>query len=274
MFSMFRNTTLAAIIAGLGLLAAGGTKAFPVVAGGPEGTYRSEIDVSTNPHLGSFGSNGGGSHAGLSRRRVLRAAGLVTFGPPGLFRPAISRAADRPTITHGLQSGDVSGDSAIVWARVGQPSRLRIEFSTTESFASVIGGVYVDALPEDDLTGKAGLTGLPAGQDIFYRVTPQNLVGPAVLGESAIGHFRAAPADNRSVSFVWSGDTAGQGWGINEGWGGMRAYATMLRHQPDFFIHSGDTVYADGPIQAEVKLKDGTVWTNLVTGRSPRWRRH
>ena len=67
MFSMFRNTTLAAIIAGLGLLAAGGTKAFPVVAGGPEGTYRSEIDVSTNPHLGSFGSNGGGSHAGLDQ---------------------------------------------------------------------------------------------------------------------------------------------------------------------------------------------------------------
>ena len=94
---------------------------------------------------------------------------------------------------------------------------------------------------------------------------PQNLAEPSVLGEAAIGHFRTAPADSRSVSFVWSGDTAGQGWGINEAWGGMKAYATMLKHDPDFFIHSGDTIYADGIIPAEVKLKDGTIWKNVVT---------
>ncbi len=34
---------------------------------------------------------------------------------------------------------------------------------------------------------------------------------------------------------------------------------------PDFFIHSGDTVYADGPIQETVVLPDGTVWRNVVT---------
>ena len=201
----------------------------------------------------------------MTRRSVMRASGLLTLASTDLFVPSISRAADRPLLTHGLQSGDVRADSAIVWARVSQPSRLRIEFSTTESFASVIGGVFVDALPESDLAGKAGLTGLPAGQEIFYRVMPQNLADPSVLGEVMVGRFRTAPADNRNVSFVWSGDTAGQGWGINEEWGGMKAYATMLRHRPDFFIHSGDTVYADGPISAEVKLKDNTVWNNLVT---------
>jgi alkaline phosphatase D len=105
--------------------------------------------------------------------------------------PAISRAADRPNITHGLQSGDVTADSGIVWARASQPSRLRIEFSTTESFTSVIGEVFVDALPESDLTGKAGLTSLPAGEDIFYRVTPQNLNEPSLLGEAMVGHFRS-----------------------------------------------------------------------------------
>jgi alkaline phosphatase D len=29
------------------------------------------------------------------------------------------------------------------------------------------------------------------------------------------GRFRTGPADRRSLSFVWSGDTAGQGWGID-----------------------------------------------------------
>jgi len=56
-----------------------------------------------------------------------------------------------------------------------------------------------------------------------------------------IGRFRTAPADRRSVSFVWSGDTVGQGFGIDEARGGMRTYATMLRNRPDFFIHNGDT---------------------------------
>ena len=45
----------------------------------------------------------------------------------------------------------------------------------------------------------------------------------------------------------------------------MRTYATMQRNRPDFFIHSGDTIYADGPICAEEKLPDGEVWKNIVT---------
>ena len=180
----------------------------------------------------------------LTRRGVVLALGSAGVSK-GLLAPAVSRAADRPAVTHGLQSGDVTADSGLVWARVSQPSRLRIEFSTTESFASVLGGVFADALPESDLTAKAGLAGLPSGQDIFYRVIPQNLAEPSILGDAVVGRFRTAPSDNRSVTFVWSGDTAGQGWGINEEWGGMKAYATMLRHRPDFFIHSGDNVYAD-----------------------------
>jgi len=44
----------------------------------------------------------------------------------------------------------------------------------------------------------------------------------------------------------------------------MKTYATMAKHTPDFFIHSGDTVYADGPMKDEVELKDGTKWINTV----------
>ena len=200
----------------------------------------------------------------LTRRGLIRTGASLTLSG-SLFAPAISRAADRPIITHGLQSGDITADSVIVWARVSRPSRVRVEFSTTESFQSVVGSVFADALPESDLTAKMGMTGLPASQDIFYRVVPQDLSEPAVLGQAMVGRFRTAPADERSVSFTWSGDTCGQGWGINEAWGGMKAYATMLKHEPDFFIHSGDTIYADGPIQAEVKLKDGSMWRNVVT---------
>ncbi len=199
-----------------------------------------------------------------TRRGLIRAGASFALASP-LFAPAISRAADRPTIVNGLQSGDTTADSGMVWARVSQPSRVRVEFSTTDTFKNILGSVFADALPESDLTMKLGMEGLPSGQDIFYRVTPQNHADPSVLGEQMVGHFRTAPSDNRDVTFIWSGDMAGQGWGIDEDRGGMKLYAAMLKHRPDFFIHSGDTIYADGVIQAEVKLKDGTIWKNLVT---------
>ncbi len=84
-------------------------------------------------------------------------------------------------------------------------------------------------------------------------------------GEPVVGSFSTPPAIASNIRFLWSGDTAGQGWGINEEWGGMRIYETMRQTKPDFFIHCGDTIYADGPIQAEVKLDNGDVWKNVVT---------
>jgi alkaline phosphatase D len=142
---------------------------------------------------------------------------------------------------------------------------MQVEVATTDSFKTIVQGVFVDALPESDFTAKALIERLPSGQDIFYRVHFQDLAYPTIVGEPAVGRFRTAPADRRSISFVWSGDTAGQGWGIDEARGGMRTYATMQRNRPDFFIHSGDTIYADGPIAAEVKLPNGGVWKNIVT---------
>ncbi|HYW60077.1 MAG TPA: alkaline phosphatase D family protein [Xanthobacteraceae bacterium] len=201
-----------------------------------------------------------------SRRHLLQlTAGSAAFTAlGGIARPYLSRAADRPQITHGVQSGDVSIDSGVVWARADRPARMQIEVATSDSFKDPR-GVFVDALPESDFTAKALIENLPAGQDIFYRVRFQDLSDPGILSEPAVGRFRTAPSDRRSISFTWSGDTAGQGWGIDEARGGMRTYAAMRKNRPDFFIHSGDTIYADGPIPAEMKLPNGEIWKNLVT---------
>jgi alkaline phosphatase D len=183
----------------------------------------------------------------------------------GIAAPYLSRAADRPRITHGLQSGDVSTDSGIVWARADRPARMLVEVATTDSFRHVRSAVAVDALPESDFTAKALIETLPPGQDIFYRIRFQDLASPTVLGEPLVGRFRTAPATRRSVSFVWSGDTAGQGFGIDEARGGMLTYATMRQERPDFFVHCGDSIYADCPIPGELKLPDGGIWRNVVT---------
>ncbi|WP_212611905.1 alkaline phosphatase D family protein [Sphingomonas baiyangensis] len=69
----------------------------------------------------------------------------------------------------------------------------------------------------------------------------------------------------RAVRFTFAGDEAGQGFGINPDLGGYRLYEAMRQKRPDFFIHQGDQIYADGPLKAEVALAGGGVWRNLVT---------
>lgn len=202
-----------------------------------------------------------------SRRQFLvtsaSAAAMTMAG--GIARPFVSRANDRPLVTHGVQSGDVGVESGVIWARTDRPARMQVEVATSDTFRDVRQGLFVDALPLSDFTAKALLEDLPAGQDIFYRVRFQDHSSPDVLSEPVVGRFRTAPADRRSVSFVWGGDVGGQGWGIDEARGGMRTFGTMLRSRPDFFIHSGDTIYADGVLRPEVKLADGSLWRNVVT---------
>ena len=203
----------------------------------------------------------------LTRRHLLvRSASTVALaGLGGLAGPYLSRAADRPQIANGVASGDVSAGSAVVWARADRPARMQVECSTLESFKTIIRIASSEALPKRDFTSKVLLEGLPPGQDIFYRVRFEDIALSGISGETQVGHFRTAPLEQGSISFVWSGDTAGQGWGIDASRGGMRTYKTMLENRPDFFIHSGDHIYADCPIPAELKLPNGETWRNIVT---------
>jgi alkaline phosphatase D len=200
------------------------------------------------------------------RQFLVRSASTAALaGLGGFARPYLSRAADRPQVAGGIQSGDVSADSAVIWARADRPARMQVECSTVESFRTILRSASADALPDRDFTSKLLLEGLPPGQDIFYRVRFEDIGEAGISGETQVGHFRTAPTKQDSVSFVWSGDTAGQGWGIDPARGGMRTYKTMLENRPDFFIHSGDHIYADCPVPSELKLPDGEIWRNIVT---------
>ncbi|MBL8835131.1 MAG: alkaline phosphatase D family protein [Alphaproteobacteria bacterium] len=211
----------------------------------------------------------------LSRRKIIMlgaaAGGLAALPSSRLVfgqgtAPAIATAdSQRPQMPHGTMAGDVAGDRAILWGRTDRPSRMMVEWSTTESMRDVRRVRGPLALDLSDFSARVDLHGLPAGQEIFYRVSFVDAADLRSTSAPRAGRFRTPPADLRDVTFQWSGDTAGQGWGINPEWGGMRIYETMRRANPDFFIHCGDTIYADGPIQAEVRLPDGTLWKNVVT---------
>ncbi|WP_419908106.1 alkaline phosphatase D family protein [Hoeflea sp.] len=192
-----------------------------------------------------------------SRRTFL--AGSAAFGA-SLAMPAISYASSRPAFTHGVQSGDVDVSSGMIWTRTDRPARVMMEIATTDDFTNARKLPPMHALPESDYAVKRLVSDLPANQEVFYRFTAADLSDINTTSEPIIGRFRTAPSSRRNIRFAWSGDTAGQGWGIDDD--GMATYATMAKHSPDFFVHSGDTVYADGPMKDEVELKDGSKWKN------------
>ena len=208
---------------------------------------------------------------GWSRRRFmghsLYGAALGSFGSILGVKSAHAEAGrlpgQRPQAAWGLQIGDVQADRALIWCRSDRPARMRVEYSLDEHFrhARTLHGPAVSEA--SDFTGRVELRGLPTGADVFVRVTFDGYEGRSARSEPVNGHFRSAPRRSRDVRFVWGGDTAGQGWGIDLGYGGMRLYEAMRRTNPDFFIHSGDNIYADGVMTPEVKDAAGNViWQN------------
>lgn len=168
-------------------------------------------------------------------------------------------------VPDGVQVGDVTEDRAILWSRADRPARMFVEVATDPAFddARTIRGPA--ALSVTDFTAKLDLEGLPRGEEIHYRVAFEDLREPGSLSRPVRGRFRTPPEEARDLRFLWGADVAGQGWGIDRSRGGMTIFETMRELDPDFFVHSGDAVYADGPLEEEFELDDGTVWENVVT---------
>jgi alkaline phosphatase D len=199
----------------------------------------------------------------LGRRRVLQVVGAGLL-MPGLAPAVIAAVKDRPLLTDGVQSGDLMGDRAIIWSRCDRPARMVVEWDTRSLFGNPRRFVSALADARSDFTARVELTGLPADQAIFYRVQFEDAQS-GVTSEPWFGHLRSVPQTRRDIRFVWSGDTAGQGFGINPDIGGMRIYDAMRLRLPDFFIHSGDSIYADGPIPPQLTTENGRVWRNITS---------
>ena len=104
----------------------------------------------------------------------------------------------------------------MIWTRVDRPARMMMEYATTESFANAVRLAPLNALPESDFAVKRLLDGPAADQDIFYRMVAADLadVNARLRADRRPLPHRARLAPH--VRFAWSGDTAGQGWGIDE----------------------------------------------------------
>lgn len=195
--------------------------------------------------------------SGMHRRAFLGSTlALAACRQPIASPPASApvRKGAPPKMPLGLQLGDVTDGRAVVWSRADRNAQMRVEWSAAGGRRVELGPV-VSA--ETDFCGVVELEGLPSGAEVKLAVS---FVGEAE-SERLTASFRTPGAGD--VSFAWSGDTCGQGYGIDPDHG-MRVYDAIRRTSPDFFVHSGDLIYADGPILGTMRAPDDTVFHNLV----------
>lgn len=184
----------------------------------------------------------------MRRRDFLKATALL-----GLLGAQASSETD-PEIPGWATAGDVSDDLATVVAGGMGLGRLDVVWHSEKGHQGRVRGSR--ASKSTGGTAQAQLSGLPMGETITCRVQ----IGRG----SATCRFRTPPQGERRIRFQWGGDVAGQGYGIDPSRGGMLTFRSMLEENPDFFLHSGDTIYADQPVAPIKELDDGTVWRSLV----------
>jgi alkaline phosphatase D len=145
--------------------------------------------------------------------------------------------------THGVASGDVTENSAVIWSRADGDGYMHVAIEGPKRGKMVM-SVPVDA--SSDYTGKIVFSGLRPETDYHYQVWFNQSKNSYHDRSPESGHFKTAPRANskRSVTFAWGGDVAGQNVcrDRNEG---FPLFAAVNKLNPDFFIGLGDMIYAD-----------------------------
>jgi alkaline phosphatase D len=191
-------------------------------------------------------------------------------------------------ITHGIASGDVTDQSAIIWSRVNdQPAQMNVEYDTNANFTNPLSKT-AQANSTTDFTAHAKLDGLKPDTQYYYRVwftgsdvennninSNNNLSATSNIAEQIeVGTFRSAPSSNMTtnsslISFIWSGDLGGQNYCRKADDGGYSIFKSMQSLNADFFIANGDMIYADGACPAQGPITNNstsnqtTTWTNI-----------
>lgn len=178
------------------------------------------------------------THLHDSRRKFLRGtAGLATALATGLA-PRMGRT--ELAYADGTAAFEVTDRGALVWVRgraVGQ--RAALEVSPTPGFEARVSLEAVELSGAQDFVHVFDVTGLEPDTQYFARPL---LAQGASSEPGPVCSFRTMPVKPRAISFVVSADTLADRKPF-------RLFDVMLERKPEFFVHLGDTIYADRPKQ-------------------------
>ena len=162
-----------------------------------------------------------------------------------------------PTITHGVASGDVTPESAILWARSDREATMNVRV-TGVTGSPQTPPVSARTPTASDFTAQVKIEGLNPNTLYVYEIRFENAGGESSPGT---GTFRTAPDPDTSapVSLIWAGDLAGQGYCRRDG-RGYEFFERMADFGPDLFVANGDMIYADSACPADGPIEG---WVNV-----------
>ncbi|HYN08300.1 MAG TPA: alkaline phosphatase D family protein [Vicinamibacterales bacterium] len=190
----------------------------------------------------------------IDRRRFLQqtwhgvgaSLSLALVSGHSLF--SAQRFRDNP-FTLGVASGDPAPGGAVLWTRLApdptdpaslgqQAIPVRWRVATDESMRHLVASGTAIAPAELSHSVHVEVNGLQPGRDYFYQFD-------LASEESAIGHFRTAPAERDRIQTLRFAFVTCQDWPS----GYYVAYRDMAENDLDLVLHLGDYTYEYG-IQA------------------------
>lgn len=166
---------------------------------------------------------------------------------------------DSGLLPQGVAIGDVSSERALLWLRTDGPASVQIEWAPislwerASKLATVVPPVprtrSISTTSGTDYTVTIPLEGLSPSTRYRYHIlidSADQATQPRAVGRAAKGAFTTLPDEKTSaaVTFAWSGDLGGQGR-CRQGLRGYPIFDVIQRHNPDFFVFLGDTIYGD-----------------------------
>jgi alkaline phosphatase D len=194
----------------------------------------------------------------MNRREFLKTLALAAAGPSLFSQSGCTPELIQTDSSAGLSlcyvCGEVTPASALIWLRAEPGSRVAVQYGADPGFGEYVSSsIYtVDAGADD--TAQISLDGLQAGTRYYYRA--------AVAGKKTgpVASFITAPKsdDDAKITFCFSGDT-------RESYRPFTVMDAVRAQRPDFFLHLGDTIYAD---RNGIAYELSQFWAKYRTNRS------
>lgn len=176
----------------------------------------------------------------MTRREFLRLLGNAGVAVPALLGPSACMlpVVDTPDpgtgLSLGYTAGDVTAGGAMIWLRAAPASTVTIQYGKDASLRQFATTGNFKLREGSDSTALISLDGLEPRSTYYYRALVEGRrAGP-------IARFVTAPRsdDPAKVSFCFSGDS-------RESYKPFTIMDAVRAQGSDFFLHLGDTIYAD-----------------------------
>jgi phosphodiesterase/alkaline phosphatase D-like protein len=156
--------------------------------------------------------------------------------------PAGASAAN--SFTSGVTAGEVTANTAMVWARTNHQAQVNAQVAKDGAFHNIVRQRLVNASDTNNDTVQTKFGGFAPNTPYHYR-----FCYPSGHSCSQTGRFLTAPrpTDPKTIRFAYSGDeTAATAPGQTAPfWGTFKAFKSMVAQHNDFNIDFGDTIYSD-----------------------------